>query len=189
MKLLIGVSSASGVELARTLIDTVRPSSHSVSMIVTDTANQISRDELGFTLESVYRNTLDITYYPNDSFYAPPASGSTFSYDALVVIPASMGFLARCAHGISSTLLERAFDVALKERTKIVVVPREMPFSTIHLETLLKLSQLGVIVCPACPSYYSRPTAVKDLTDNVVGKVLKLVGVENGLYKKWRVNG
>ena len=139
MNLLLGVSGASGSVLAHTLIETVMSTSHTVSLIATKTANQISTSEVGYTF-GIFENGQRVTYYPDDSFYAPPASGSTFSYDALIVIPASMGFLARCAHGISSTLLERAFDVALKERTKIIVVPREMPFSTLHLETLLKLS-------------------------------------------------
>ena len=136
MNLLIGSSGSSGSVLAHVLLETLLPTSHSISLITTKTADQISQDEVGYTLKSIYRGGSRVTYHPDDSFYAKPASGSTFNYDALVIIPASMGFLARCAHGISSTLLERTFDVALKERTKIVVVPREMPFSTIHLENL-----------------------------------------------------
>jgi len=192
MKLLISSTGSSGSILTHTLVDYLLMRSdcpYDISLISTKTANEISKTETGADFASKYhQENSGVKYYPDNSFYAPPASGSTFDYDALVVIPASMGFLSRCSTGTSSTLSERAFDVALKEGTKIVVVPREMPFSKVHLQTLLRLSDLGIIVCPACSSYYNSPVTAQDMTDNVVGKVLKLIGVDNNLYKKWSVN-
>jgi len=184
MKILAIASAASGSILTHTLISYLQKSKHKISLIATNTAKQISQDECGY-LFNIYSKK--VKCYFDNSFYAPPASGSTFDYDALVVIPASMGFLSRVSVGTSSTLSERAFDVALKEGKKIIVVPREKPFSIIHLETLLKLAKLGVVICPACPSYYNSPKSVQDMTNDTVGTVLRLLGLENNLSKKWKI--
>lgn len=194
MKLLIGASGASGMILTHTLLSELRsnrslPFNIDVTIISTKTANLISKEEVGhdFTQTHVKSASDRFHYYSDDSFYAPSASGSTFDFDTTIIIPCSMGFAARVANGISSTLLERSFDVAVKENKKIIIVPREMPFSIIHLENLTKLAKLGVIVCPACPSYYGHPSTIQNVTDNIVGKVLKLAGIENNLYKKWKI--
>ncbi|HZN61760.1 MAG TPA: UbiX family flavin prenyltransferase, partial [Planctomycetota bacterium] len=112
------------------------------------------------------------------------ASGS-FRHDGMAVVPCSMGTLGRIAHGVSSGLADRAADVCLKERRKLVLVPRETPYSTIHLENMLKLSQAGAIVLPASPGLYAGATTVEQLVDFVVSRALDHLGVENNLMQRY----
>ena len=147
MKILAIASAASGSALLYTFLDFFKyKNDTTLDVIFTKTAAEISLQETGRVCvpEGPIAHV-----YDNESFYSPPSSGSTFDYNVVVVIPASAGFLSRVSLGLSSNLAERSFDVAIKEGTKIVVVPREMPFSRIHLESLLRLSNLGVVICPA----------------------------------------
>jgi flavin prenyltransferase len=116
---------------------------------------------------------------------ATPASGSA-GVAATVVVPCSMGTLARIAHGFSSNLVERAADVALKEGRPLIVVPRETPLSEVHLENMLKLVRMGVVVLPAMPGFYQRPTTIEQLVDFVVGKILDRLGIEHELVARWQ---
>ena len=104
----------------------------------------------------------------------------------MVIIPASMGTIGAIASGTSDNLITRAADVCLKERRKLILVPREMPFGTIHLENLTRLSIAGAIIAPACPGFYHNPKDLNDVIDFVVGKVLDLIGIDNSLFKRWR---
>lgn len=117
-------------------------------------------------------------------FSIPFASGSN-PPDAMIVAPCSMGTAARIAHGLSSSVLLRCADVALKEKRPLVLVPREMPFSAIHLENLLTLSRAGADVLPACPGFYHRPQSVSELVDFVVSRILSRVGIDAALLPKW----
>ena len=119
-----------------------------------------------------------------DDLFCGAASGSS-APDALVVCPCSMGTLARIACGISGNLIERAADVMIKERRPLLLVPRETPLSTIHLENMLRLSRAGVQMVPAMPAFYHGPESVIDMVDFVVGKVLDQLGVEHELYRRW----
>jgi 4-hydroxy-3-polyprenylbenzoate decarboxylase len=123
--------------------------------------------------------------FPSSAVEAPPSSGTALTGGA-VLCPCSMGTLARVSVGFSSNLVERAADVALKERRKLVLVPREAPLSEIHLENLLRLARLGAVVLPAAPGFYHRPQTVQDLLDHVVGKVLDALGVEHALTARWK---
>jgi 4-hydroxy-3-polyprenylbenzoate decarboxylase len=125
-----------------------------------------------------------ITYFGEDDFFAPMASGSA-APDTMVVAPCSMGTLARIACGNSGNLLERTADVMLKENRPLLLVPRETPLNAIHLENMLKLSRLGVRMVPAMPAFYHTPRSVDDLVNFVVGKVLDQLGVEHELFKRW----
>ncbi len=116
---------------------------------------------------------------------APISSGS-HKTRAMVIIPCSMATLSGIACGSSSNLIERAADVSLKEGRKLILVPRETPLSAIHLENMLKLARLGVHILPAAPAFYHRPKRVEEMVDFVVGRVLDLMGVEHGLFKRWR---
>lgn len=120
-----------------------------------------------------------------DAVEAAPASGSA-GLRATIVVPCSMGTLARVAHGFSSNLVERAADVAIKEGRPLVVVPRETPLSEVHLENMLKLARLGAVVLPAMPGFYHRPTEVAQLVDFVVGKILDRLGVAHDLVARWQ---
>src|SRR5512133_943163 len=119
-----------------------------------------------------------------DGLFCPAASGSA-APDAMVIVPCSMGTLARIACGISGNLIERCADVMLKERRPILVVPRETPMSEIHLENMLKLSRAGARIVPAMPAFYHKPETVIELVDFVVGKVLDQLGIEHELFRSW----
>ena len=122
-----------------------------------------------------------------DQWYSPPASGSS-APGSMVVCPCTSGTLSAIANGASDNLIERAADVALKEQRKLILVPREMPLSAIHLENMLKLARLGVVILPASPGFYHHPRRVEDLVDFVVARVLEHLGVEQRLIPPWAAN-
>ena len=125
-----------------------------------------------------------ISVYSKDQWTAPPASGSSVA-DAMVVCPCSMGSLASIAVGSSDNLIHRAADVAIKERRRLILVPRETPFSAIHLENMLKLSRLGVVILPPSPGFYQGVSSVADLVDFVVARILDQLGIDNELSPRW----
>ena len=122
--------------------------------------------------------------FGKDEWFAPPASG-TNPADAMIICPASMGVVAAMAHGTSDHLIERAADVALKERRPLIIVPRETPFSTLHLENLLKLSQYGAVILPPSPGFYHHPQQIGDLVDFVVARILDQLRIPHTLMRKW----
>jgi 4-hydroxy-3-polyprenylbenzoate decarboxylase len=122
--------------------------------------------------------------YAEDDFNAPVASGS-FLHQGMVIAPCSMKTLAGIASGYAENLIQRAADVTIKERRRLVLVPRESPFSAIHLENMLKLARLGVVIAPPVPAFYGLTETVKDLVNFSVGRILDLLGLENRLLKRW----
>jgi 4-hydroxy-3-polyprenylbenzoate decarboxylase len=122
--------------------------------------------------------------HPEDDFRIPFVSGSN-PPDAVVIAPCSMGMLGRIACGISTSVLERCADVALKEKKPLVLVPRETPLSPIHLENMLALSRAGAEILPACPGFYHRPASVTDLVDFVVSRILSRLGIASALHARW----
>jgi 4-hydroxy-3-polyprenylbenzoate decarboxylase len=125
-----------------------------------------------------------LSFYADDNFFAPLASGSAAA-DTMVICPCSLGTVGRIAAGLSGTLIERTADVMLKEGRPLLLVPREMPLSALHLENLLKLARLGVRIVPPMPAFYHQPQTLADLVDFVVGKILDQLGVEHHLFKRW----
>lgn len=122
--------------------------------------------------------------HDEDDFLVPFASGSNPA-DATIIAPCSMGMLSRIAHGVSTSVLARCADVALKERRPLVVVPRETPLSVIHLENMLALARAGADILPACPGFYHRPDTVPELVDFVVSRILQRIGIDAGLVPRW----
>lgn len=122
--------------------------------------------------------------HPEDDFRIPFTSGSN-PPDAVIIAPCSMGLLGRIAHGVSTSVLERCADVALKEKKPLVLVPRETPLSPIHLENMLALSRAGAEILPACPGFYHRPSSVEELVDFVVSRILSRVGIGTALHPRW----
>ncbi len=125
-----------------------------------------------------------LRYNPYNDIASRLASGSCLP-NAMIICPCSMGTLARVAAGISGNLIERAADCVIKEKARLVLVPRETPLSTIHMENMLRLARAGATVLPAMPGFYHRPRTIDDMVDFVVGKVLDTLGIENKLYKRW----
>ena len=125
-----------------------------------------------------------IQVYSRDQWTAPPASGSSVA-DAMVVCPCTMGSLASIAVGSSDNLIHRAADVAIKERKTLILVPRETPFSAIHLENMLKLARLGVVILPPNPGFYHGVSKVSELVDFIVARILDQLGIENDLSPRW----
>jgi flavin prenyltransferase len=152
---------------------------NTVAVIFSDKAAEIWEYELG----SKFIADENITLYDNNDFYAPFASGSS-DWDTMIICPASMGMVGRIAGGISNDLISRAADVMLKERRKLIIVPRETPYSLIHINNMKLLTEAGAIICPATPSFYSKPSTIDDLVMTVVERILDLAGIE-GNRKRW----
>lgn len=183
MKLAVGISGASGAIYASEFLK-------AATLLIKD--NQI--DEIGVVfstnaktvwkheLENTDYNLFDFPTYEKTDFNAPFASGSA-GYDALVICPCSMGTLGRIAQGISNDLITRAADVMLKERKKLIAVVRETPLNLIQIENMQKVTQAGGIVCPATPSFYSKPQTVEDVADTVIHRVVDLLGLTLDSYR------
>lgn len=123
-------------------------------------------------------------HYADDDFMAPIASGS-FRFDAMVIVPCTMKTLSSVANGFADTLISRAAEVTLKEGRKLILVPREMPLSLIDLENMVKAKQAGATVMPACPGFYNKPQTIDDLIDNVAGRILDQIGIDNEIFQRW----
>ena len=187
-------SGGSGVAYGLRLVEVLLGMGHTVHLCATNAAVRVLVHEAGEELDpaapdlaSLFAAELRANLRVHDlaAVEAAPASGSA-GISATIVVPCSMGTLARVAHGFSSNLVERAADVALKEGRPLVVVPRETPLGELHLENMLKLTRLGAVVLPAMPGFYHRPRTVADLVDFVVGKILDRLGVPHDLVQPWR---
>lgn len=173
MRVLVCISGASGASLGLKLHSEIKQSGNEVFLIVTNSAKSVLRFE-----ESV-------NFFDNDSIWEGPASGS-FGIDATLVVPCSMNTLAKIGCGISDNLVTRSCAVALKEQKKLLIAPREMPLTNIYLEHMLKLSSLGAIVAPPMLAYYGDQKTLEDAENFLIGRWMDLIGIKNGLYKKWQ---
>lgn len=173
-KIIVAITGASGAVYGLKLLERMRglpdPPAE-VAVILTENADEIMLYETGMQYEPSGTERL----WDNRDFNAPFASGSS-SYDTMIVCPASMGMVGRIAHGVSDDLITRAADVMLKERRRLILVPRETPYSLIHITNMKLLTESGAIVCPANPSFYSRPETIDDLVMTVIDRVLTLAG-------------
>jgi flavin prenyltransferase len=184
-KIIIAVTGASGAIYAKSLLQKItgfQSDIEEVAVIFSTKACEIWNYELAETVEThlAFRN------YENDDFSAPFASGSS-GFDTLIVCPCSMGTLGRIASGISGDLITRAADVILKEHRRLILVPRETPYNLIHLKNMKKIALAGGIICPASPSFYSKPQTISDLVDTVVHRVLILAGFKSESFS-WGEN-
>lgn len=198
----VGITGASGAVIALRLIEELVCAGVSVNVVYTKAAQIVFLQELNFrlstprqTLENLknhlkdlhpLKKILGLKVYGFEDWNAPIASGSGIS-DSMIVCPCSMGTLASIANGMSSNLLERAADVTIKEGKILILVPRETPLSTIHLQNMLSLSKIGVRIFPPCPGFYTRPKSVGEVVDFFVGRILDLLDISNDLYLRWRI--
>jgi 4-hydroxy-3-polyprenylbenzoate decarboxylase len=182
-KVIIAVGGSSGAIYAKVLMDrllTLKSQWEAVGVVLSDNAKFNWEYELGNRDFEQY----PFDFYEKNNFFAPFASGSA-KYDTMMICPCSMGLMARIASGISTDLVTRAADVILKERRRLIVVPRDTPYSLIHINTMKTLTEAGAIICPATPSFYSRPTTFEALAATVTDRVLDLAGFELGDTYRW----
>jgi len=181
--IVVGVSGASGAPIAVKVLRALRSAGVPVALVVSDGAKAVLREECGIEPDAL-RAYAARTYADSD-LGAPIASGSNPTR-GMAIVPCSSNTVARLAMGLGDTLLLRAAHVHLKERRRLVIVPRESPLPTLLLRHLTSLSELGVVVLDAAPPYYTHPATVDDQTDYLAGKVLDHLGVEHALYRGWR---
>jgi len=177
-KIVIGITGASGSVYAHLLLKKLQeltPKPEEVAVVISPTAEQVWAYELPDLAIDTYR----FKRYAPDSFFAPIASGSA-GYDAMIIIPCSMGTLGRIAAGTADDLITRTADVMLKERKKLVLVMRETPLSRIHIQNMLTVTDAGGVICPASPSFYQHPTDISELCLTVVNRALSLAGLDTG---------
>jgi len=153
-----------------------------IHLLITPWAERIIKSETNFSVKQV-KNYASYYYEIND-FNAPIASGS-FKTDGMVVVPCSMKTLSAIAHGYADNLITRSADAIIKEKRKLILVPRETPLSTIHLENMVKLARLGIVILPPIPAFYYKPKSLNEIIDHLASKILDNLGIENHLYKRW----
>ena len=193
----LALTGASGLPYGLRLLECLLAADCRVQLLYSQAAQVVARQEMGFELPSRPAEakaallarifTVDpgkLAVFGREEWFAPVASGSN-PPDAMVICPCSMGTLAAVAQGLSDNLIERAADVVLKEGRKLILVPRETPFSVIHLENMLRLARAGAVILPPSPGFYTHPQSVADIVDFVVARVLDQLGVAHTLVKPW----
>jgi len=181
-KLIIGMTGSSGAIFGVRLLEVLADTSIETHLIVSKWAQRTLEHETSYTLDSL-RELASETYSVGD-MGAKVSSGS-FHTDGMVIVPCSMRSVASIAHGLGDHLVHRAADVILKERRKLVVVPRELPLSTLHLENLLKLSKMEVTILPPMPAFYNHPKSLNDMVDHIVMRILDQFDVARELVSRW----
>jgi 4-hydroxy-3-polyprenylbenzoate decarboxylase len=179
MKLVVAVTGASGLVYAKRLLGFLTQTPHTVHVILSQRAKEVMAIE-----EVELQIPKRFSVHSERSLRVPFVSGSA-RFDAMAIVPCSMGTLARIAQGTADNSITRAADVCLKERRKLILVPRETPWSIIHVRNALQVLEAGAVVLPACPSFYGRPTSVEELVDTVVARILDQLGIPNELGPRW----
>lgn len=182
MKVVVGITGASGAVYGVRLIEVLSELGHEVILVVSENGEKVMEHETGVKLSELRKKVK--SSYGNTNIFAEIASGSS-RYDACVVVPCSMNTLAKIAHGIADNLITRVASVCLKEGRKLVLVPRETPLSRVQIEAMLKACDAGAVILPAMPGFYGKPKSKEDLVDFVIGKILDVLGIQNKIYKRW----
>lgn len=182
MRMVLAITGASGVIYGVRLLEELHKMGNEIHLIITRNGVKVLKYELGIEEEDLRDKCFRI--YKEDEMEAPPSSGSS-RFEAMVIAPCSMRTLASIANGLSNNLVARAADVILKERKKLVVVIRETPLNRAHILNMLRVTEMGGVVLPACPAFYHKPRSVEDLVNYVVGKVLDQLGLEHNLFLRW----
>ena len=193
----LALTGASGLPYGLRLLECLLQAGCKVQLLYSQAAQIVARQEMDFELPSRPSEAKaallarfpavdgeKLAVFGREEWFAPVASGSN-PPDAMVICPCSMGTLAAVAQGLSDNLIERAADVVLKEGRKLVLVPRETPFSQIHLENMLRLARAGAVILPPSPGFYQHPQTVQDIVDFVAARVLDQIGVEHQLMQRW----
>ena len=191
LPIVVAITGASGAPYAVRLVESLVTAGRRVWLIVSSHGFRLLQTEVGISGADELRLRVGaegwdrrVTLYDDTDRGAAPASGSTRSA-GMVICPCSMGTIAAVSQGTSRSLVERAADVALKERRRLIVVPRETPYSEVHLENMLRLTRAGAVVMPASPGFYHQPAGIPDLVDFVVARVLDHLDVDHSLVRRW----
>ncbi|WP_407413679.1 UbiX family flavin prenyltransferase [Methanobrevibacter sp.] len=180
--IVVAITGASGVIYGIKLLEALKELKIENSLIISDTARTVIKCETDWKIEDIMK--LADNYYEFDDLTAAINSGS-FKFDALAIVPCSMKTLSSIANGYADNTITRVADVSLKERRRTVIVPRETPLRTAHIQNMLTLSQEGAIILPAMPGFYSNHDTVDEQINFVVGKILDSLNIENNLFKRW----
>lgn len=192
----LAFTGASGMPYGMRLLECLLQSGQRVHLVYSQAAQIVAHQEMDMVLPSRPQDAERVLFerlgnfsgelkvFGRDDWFAPMASGSNPG-DAMVICPCTMGTLAKVTSGISDDLIARAADVMIKEKRTLILAPREMPFSVIHLENMLKLAQAGAVIMPPNPGFYYRPQSVQDMVDFVVARILDHLGVANALLPRW----
>jgi len=184
-KVILAITGASGSVYALKLLErlsALKEPPSEIAVVLSDTAKEIWEYETG----QKFLPEPPAKVFENNNFFAPFASGSS-TYGTMIICPASIGTMGRIANGVSDDLISRAADVMLKERRKLILVPRETPYNLIHIKNMETLTLAGAIICPASPSFYSKPQTIDDLVLTVVNRIISLAGFEGDSYH-WMEN-
>ena len=196
----LALTGASGMPYGIRLLECLLAAGCRVQLLYSQVAQVVARQEMDLELPARASETQallrqryaalpgELAVYGRDEWFAPVASGSN-APDAMVVCPCSMGTLAAIAQGLASRLIERAADVVIKEGRKLILVPRETPFSVLHLENMLRLARAGVVILPPSPGFYHHPQRVDELVDFVVARILDQLAVPHELMPRWGADG
>ncbi len=192
-RLIVAMTGASGAIYAVRFLEQAARHYEQIYLTVSEQALQVAATELdrpvsgsdGSVEALIGKPIQNITLLDRKDYFSPPASGS-FRHDGMVIVPCSMGTAGRIANGISDDLVTRAADVCLKERRKLILVVREMPWSLVHLRNLTQLSEAGATVLPASPSFYYKPKSVEEVADTVVARILQQLGIEQKVVPQWQ---
>lgn len=182
MKIIVGISGGSGAIYALGILKALKSINIETHLVVSNMGEYVVNHECGVDLDEL-KDMADF-YHENYNLAAPIASGS-FKTDGMIIVPCSMKTLSAIAYGYSDSLLTRAADVCIKDRRKLVILPRETPLSSIHLENMLKLSNLGVTIMPPTPGFYNHPQDLSDIVTSIVGRSLDQLDIDHNLLKRW----
>ncbi len=192
-RLIVAITGASGAPYAVRFLQEATKHFGEIYVALSDQAMQVISLETGQMVNPRNLSAETLLGFPSDAlrfvdkkdYFSPPASGS-FRHDGMVIVPCSMGTAARIAQGISDDLITRAADVCLKERRKLIIVPRETPWNLIHLRNMTQLAEAGAIILPAAPGFYYKPQSVADIVDFIAGRILQQLGIEQTLVPQWQ---
>lgn len=176
MRILVAITGASGIIYGKRLVEVLKELGQDISVVISEGAKKVSEAE---------NQELPKSDYEEKDFSAPFASGSNPA-DAMVICPCSLKTLGEIANGVGGNLISRAAEVSLKERKKLILVPRETPYSYITIKNMETITLAGGIILPASPAFYHSPKKIEDLVDFIVGKILDQLGIKNSLFKRWK---
>ncbi len=176
MRILVAITGASGIIYGKRLVEVLKELGQDISVVVSEGAKKVSEAE---------KESLPESDYLENDLSAPFASGSNPA-DAMVICPCSLKTLGEIANGVGGNLISRAAEVSLKERKKLILVPRETPYSYITIKNMETITLAGGVVLPASPGFYHYPEKIEDLVDFIVGKILDQLGIKNSLFKRWK---